>query len=294
MRVTQGMISNNMLRNITSSYSKMEKYLDQLATGKKITLPSDDPVIATKGIGFRREVAGIEQYKRNTNEVNNWMDNSDAALDKTTKALQSLRELSVQASNGTYDKEERQNIAKEAEQLKEHLIDIGNTNVNGKYIFNGTNASEGDKPIDYEDGEIEIDSEGKKVMIEVAKGTKLQANVEPGSLFNEEMFDTIDSFINRLGEDNDESIDKSIEELDGVIDNTINARADLGARMNRLELVENRLDEQEVIAKATMSKNESVDFEEAITDLITQETMHRAALSAGSRIIQPSLVDFLK
>lgn len=293
MRVTQGMISNNMLRNITGSYSKMDKYLEQLATGKKITLPSDDPVIATKGIGFRREVAGIEQYKRNTNEVNNWMDNSDAALDKTTKALQSLRELAVQASNGTYDKEERQNIAKEAEQLKEHLIDIGNTNVNGKYIFNGTNASEGDKPIIYEDGEVEIGSEGNKVMIEVAKGTKLQANVEPGSVFTEEMFEDIDKFIERL-EDNDESIDDSIEVLDGAINDTINARADLGARMNRLELVENRLDEQEVISKATMSQNEDVDFEKAITNLITQETMHRAALSAGSRIIQPSLVDFLR
>src|SRR5699024_1426278 len=142
MRVTQGMISNNMLRNLNSSYSKMEKYLNQLATEKKINLPSDDPTIATRGLGFRREVASIEQFKRNTSSVHNWMDDSDASLDKATQTLQQLKELSLQASNGTYDAEERKMMLNEAEQLKEHLRDIGNTKVNGVYIFNGVNTDE--------------------------------------------------------------------------------------------------------------------------------------------------------
>lgn len=292
MRVTQGMISNNMLRNLGNSYSKMNTYLDQLSTGKKINLPSDDPVVAMKGINFRREVASVEQYKRNTNEVHNWMDNSDASLDKATQALQKLRDLAVQASNDTYDSEERENMMEEAKQLKEHLIDIGNTKVNGNYIFNGVNTDE--KPIINDDGEVEIEHNNKKVMIEVAKGTDMQANVNPEKVFNEEMFETIDDFIERLGGDAEEPINQSIEDIDEAINNTVNARADLGARMNRLELVENRLDEQEVIAKATMSENEDVEVEKAITNLITQETMHRAALSAGSRIIQPSLLDFLR
>jgi flagellar hook-associated protein 3 FlgL len=64
--------------------------------------------------------------------------------------------------------------------------------------------------------------------------------------------------------------------------------------MNRLELVENRLAEQEIVATKTLSDNEDIDYAEAITKLITQESLHRAALSAGSRIIQPSLVDFLR
>src|SRR5699024_2215288 len=144
-----------------------------------------------------------------------------------------------------------------------------------------------------EDGNLK-ERNTEKVMIEVARGTELQANVNPENVFNQDMFDKIDDFIKGLRDDNSESINNSIEELDDAINNTVNARADLGARMNRLELVENRLDEQEVIAKATMSENEGVDFEKAITNLITQETMHRAALSAGSRIIQPSLLDFLR
>lgn len=64
--------------------------------------------------------------------------------------------------------------------------------------------------------------------------------------------------------------------------------------MNRLDLVENRLSEQEVIAKRVMSDNEDADMEKVIMNLKTQESVHRAALAAGSRIIQPTLLDFLR
>ncbi|MFC3015608.1 flagellar hook-associated protein FlgL [Virgibacillus litoralis] len=301
MRITQGMLSNNMLNNLSNSYSKMNTYMNQLSTGKKINRPSDDPVIAMKGMGYRTELKEVEQFKRNTNEVHNWMDNSDAALDKTTQALQKLRELAVQASNDTYDDGQRENIMEEAEQLKEHLADIANTQVNGKYIFNGTSTDT--KPVTInENGDItKIAINSDPVMIEVANGTKLQANVDAGSVFagdpdsTGDLFGEIDTFINALADGKDQSaIEANIKALDANIDNVVNARADLGARMNRLELVENRLSEQEVIATKTMSENEDIDYEKVITKLTSQESIHRAALSAGSRIIQPTLMDFLR
>src|SRR5690625_8038419 len=95
------------------------------------------------------------------------MNNTDAALDKLTKGMQSKSELGVQASNGTNDDDELQSIKEEVEQLKGHIIDIANTKVNGKYIFNGTNTNE--KPVT-EDGDIlEVPEGTKPVMIEVFK-----------------------------------------------------------------------------------------------------------------------------
>jgi len=293
MRVTQGMLSNNMLRNLTNSYAKFNTYFDQLSTGKKISLPSQDPVVAMKGINYRAQVAEIGQFQRNISEAHNWMDNSDAALDKATAAVQKLRELAIQASNGTNDDQALNSIKEEAEQLQEHLIDIANTNVNGKYIFNGTNTDTA--PITKnENGEIQVEHNTGAVMIEVAHGTKLQVNVEGESIFPEDLFGDVKNFIEALESGNQEGMDQSIGVLDENINRIIDERADLGARMNRLELVENRLSEQETIATKTMSDNEDIDFEEVITNLITQESLHRAALSAGSRIIQPSLIDFLR
>lgn len=297
MRVTQTMLSNNMLRHLMTSQSKMDQYMTQLYTGKKITRPSDDPVIAMKGMNFRGQVMEVEQYKRNLGEVYNWMDNTEAALDKSNQAMQRIRELTVQASNTTYDDKALKSIKEEVEQLKGHLVDIANTNVNGKYIFNGTDTKT--KPIEEIDDNLVYHYNGEEVKIEVSKGSVLPVNVKGEDVFTEELFDAIDDLISKLDvgrEGSDEPVDigTSLEDLDKHINKIIDARADLGARMNRVELIEVRLDEQEVIAKKTMSENEDIDFEEAITNLITQETLHRAALAAGSRVIQPTLIDFLR
>src|SRR5699024_861505 len=136
MRITQGMLTNNMLRNLTNSYKKFNTYFEQVNTGKKISLPSQDPVVAMQGVNFRSQVAEIDQYRRNINEVYSWMDSSDTAFDKATQTMQKLSELGVQGSNDTYDELGRPSMKEEVKHLKEHLMEIANTNENGKHIFN--------------------------------------------------------------------------------------------------------------------------------------------------------------
>ncbi len=82
--------------------------------------------------------------------------------------------------------------------------------------------------------------------------------------------------------------------IDSNMDAVLTQRADIGARQNRVEMMANRLDSQEAHAIKQMSENEDIDYEKVITEMITQESIHRAALSVGARIIQPSLVDFLR
>ncbi|UOQ85170.1 flagellar hook-associated protein FlgL [Gracilibacillus salinarum] len=302
MRVTQSMITYNTLRNISSSYGKLDEYMNQLATGKKINRPSDDPVIAMRGMNYRTEVANAAQYERNLNEVNTWMDNSDAALDEATQALQKLRELAVQASNGTYEEDQRENIAEEVDQLKEQLIDIANTKVNNKYLFNGTGTTgvenaDGDLagPVQTdEDGNvISVASNNSDVNIEVLDGVKIKVNSDAENSFNEDLFKDIEAFSQALKNDDQEAISQSIEAIDSHINNVVNERADLGARMNRVELITDRISNQSIAAQTQMAENEDADIEEVITNLTTQESVHRAALSAGARIIQPTLLDFL-
>lgn len=296
MRVTQSMLQNNMLDNLFKSQAKMDKYLTQINTGKKISKPSDNPVIAMKGINYRTEVAEVEQYTRNASEVWNWFDHSDDVLDKTTKAMHRMEELAVQAANGTNSENELDSIAKEVEQLKEQLVEFANTQVNGKYIFNGTDTDK--KPVILkEDGIVEIDKGtgwNDDVEIEVSKGINMAVNVSPEGLFDEELFENIDSFLDGLKTGDTDKLNKSLGELQESSSNVVQSRADLGARMNRLELIEDRLSHQGIIAEDIMKKNEGVDFEEAITNLLTEEVIHRAALAAGSKIIQPSLIDFLR
>ncbi len=295
MRVTQSMLSNNLLRNLNQSYAEMDKYFNQLNTGKKFNRPSDDPVAAMKGIGFRTELHQVEQYQRNTNEVHNWLDNSDSALDQVNSGLQRIRYLAVQASNGTYGESELKSIAAEVEQIKADLIETANMKVNDKYIFNGTNTNI--PPVNVDAEPIVVEFDDSQVIIKVATNSELAANVDGNKVFmngEESLFDTIDHFIAKLNGEIDEDMDESIADMDIFIDNVINSRADLGAKMNRLELIENRLAKQEIVATSTLSKNEDINYAETITNLITQESIHRAALSSGARIMQPTLLDFLR
>ncbi|PAQ12989.1 flagellar hook-associated protein FlgL [Bacillus sp. FJAT-42315] len=292
MRITQSMLTNNMMKNLSSSYARMGKYQDQLATGKKINRPSDDPVVAMKGIAYRTSLMEVEQYKRNFGEAYNWVENTDSSLDKATLAIQRIRELTVQASNDTYEEEQRLAMKQEIEQLKEHLKDIINTKVGDKYIFNGTDTT--NPPILA--GTDTISTNSNPVEIELSKGVQIQVNINPGTAFAPDILTDIDDLMNKLDSPatSGEDLTGFLGQLDEHVNNLTNARAELGARTNRLELMEDRVLEQEVTTTRMLSDNEDADIERVITDLITQESVHRAALGVGARIIQPSLLDFLR
>ncbi|MDG5471603.1 flagellar hook-associated protein FlgL [Jeotgalibacillus sp. ET6] len=294
MRVTQSMLSGNMMRNLSSSFEKMGKFQDQIATQKKINRPSDDPVVAMKGITYRRNMLETEQFKRNYSEAYNWTENSDATLDKTGSALQRVRELIVQAGNDTYDAAQRKSISEEIDQLKEHLAELGNTKFGDKYLFNGTSTLQ--KPIDLSQDPVKVSANSESVDLELSKGVYISVNVDPTAVFSSDLFDDLDSLIAGLNDPDTEGKDISgfLNQMDGHISNVTDTRANLGARHNRVELMEIRVGEQEVTATKIMSENEDIDFEKVITDLKVQESVHRAALSIGSRIVQPSLMDFLR
>lgn len=298
MRVTQSMLSNNMLRHISQSYESMAKTQEQLTTGKKISRPSDDPVVAMKGMTYRTNLTEVEQYKRNLSEAYNWMDNSDAALDKATSVMQRIRELTVQASNGTYEESQKDMIGKEIEQLKEHLVSIANTQVAGKYIFNGNDTTK--KPVDLSKTPS-VSENGNRVNLELSQGIEVAVNINPKNVFTHTagtpesgLFGDINELKKALEGTSGEEISGFLDKLDSHINNLVAERAELGARYNRVELIDARVGEQEVISNRILSDNEDADIERVITDLKMQESLHRAALGVGSRIMQPTLMDFLR
>ncbi|MBX9974394.1 flagellar hook-associated protein FlgL [Cytobacillus firmus] len=286
MRVTQSMLSNNMLRNLSNSYSRLDKLQDQISTQKKFTKPSDDPVAAMMGMNYRTDLNRIQQFTRNIGEVRNWVDSTDDALDKGVLALQRIRDLTLQASNGTLEEDQRKAVAEEVKQLKEHLQNLGDTQVGGKFIFNGNQTNVRPSESGFQSGTIEL---------EVFSGIKIPVNTEGKALFGDMLSDEgdIQKLITAL-ETNDPAVGDMLDTVDKNIDNFLSARALIGAKQNRVELMEDRLSQQEVFSTRILSDNEDIDMEKAIIELTTQESIHRAALSVGARIIQPSLTDFLR
>lgn len=292
MRITQSMLSNNTLRHITNSYSKLGQLNEQMTTGKKFSKPSDNPVAAMKAMGYRTDLNRIEQFQQNISEVQNWTDSSDDALDQVGLALKKIRELTVQASNGTLEGDQRSYIAAEIDQLKEQIASIGDTQIGGKYIFGGTKTNI--RPSD------DFSQAKGQIEVEVFSGIKLPLNFEGADLFmrlvgNETTDGEIDKLTAALKANaSEEEISGFLSTLDEQIDNLLSARATIGARQNRVKLMDDRLSNQEVFSTRILSDNEDVDLERVIIDLISQESVHRSAMSVGARLIQPTLMDFLR
>jgi len=293
MRVTQGMLAANSLKQISNSYNKLETLQNQLSTGKKITRPSDDPIVATKGMAYRSNLSEVNQYKRNLTEAQSWFDSSESGLEQVNSILQRTKELVVQGLNGTNESDDRQAIAREIEQLKLDYMQVGNTQVAGNYIFNGVNV--GAPPIsENASGIIESNINLDPFSVEVSKGIQLRVNIHPENIFGQGAFDLMNNVQTAFEQNDVNSLKDLSTQVDTQLSTLLAERSELGARSNRLELIENRLDSQEITATKMLSNNEDADIEKVITDLTVQESVHRAALGVGAQIIQPTLLDFLR
>lgn len=104
----------------------------------------------------------------------------------------------------------------------------------------------------------------------------------------------IESLENALKAGTMEGMENALSDIDQFSNQMSNERSDIGARYNRLELINARLSEQEETATKVLSDNEDVELEEIITEFITQQSVHRAALAVNAKIVQPTLVDFLR
>ncbi|MFJ5790465.1 flagellar hook-associated protein FlgL [Lysinibacillus sp. NPDC093197] len=304
MRVTQSMLSNNMLLNLNNSYGKMSKLQDQITSGSKITRPSDDPVVAVKGMGYRRDLGRVEQYTRNMNEVNNWLDTSDESLNQVGEQMKKVRELVIQAANDTNTPDERAKIKSEIDQIQKQLQDVANTKIGDRYIFSGTKTGQ---PVFLNGTLNNANVNSEDVKIEVYDGIEMKVNTAGVDLFKsvDDMMSKISGLLdpNRIPLATGEEISST---LGGVTSNSttddittmhnkiLEAQADVGARQNRVELMENRLSIREISVTKQLSNNEDVDYSKAITEMVTSESIHQAALSVGAKIIQQSLVDFIR
>lgn len=307
MRVTQSMLSSNMLLNLNRSYGKMSKLQDQINSGSKITRPSDDPVVAVNGMGYRRDLAKVEQYTRNMITASNWLDSSDESLNQVGEQMKRVRELVIQAATDSNTPEDRDKIKKEIDQIRQQIQDVGNTNIGGSYLFSGTNTNQplftpaagGGKEIN-----PALNAPNEAVNIEIYDGIQIQVNT-PGKDLFKSIDDMMGKISNLLGDPNKTgqeigdmlggvSSSSTSDDITTMHNKILEAQADVGARQNRIEMMENRLGIREVSVTKQLRDTESVDYSKAITEMVTNESIHQAALSVGSKIIQQTLVDFIR
>ena len=137
MRVTNGMLVNTTLTGLYNNMNTMNKTYAQMVTGKKIQTVSDDPIIAGRALKLKTSVLENEQYESNAKEATSWMEITEGALTNMHDILQTIRTKCVEAATGTLEKEDKEIIKDEIEELWKQLQEEANVSYGGRYVFTG-------------------------------------------------------------------------------------------------------------------------------------------------------------
>lgn len=295
MRITNNMLSQNLLRNLESAQGRMDQLQNQLSSGLRISRPSDDPVGIQNAMRLKSNISSVEQWKKNADEALGYMNATDSTLGDMTSMLQRVRELTVQGANGTLSAGDKNNLAIEVDQISDQLHMMANTQIGSKYIFSGTAT---DKELITSGGTWQ--GNNQDVKFEVGNNSNLPISVNGNNLFGDTttipsgIFTTLGALSTALKTNDSTGIDIALGNIDTNINNVIALRSDLGARTNRMTALRGQLDSTAINLQANLSSIQDADMAKTITDFTSQQNVYKAALAVGAKIIQPSLVDFMR
>jgi flagellar hook-associated protein 3 FlgL len=295
MRVTNRMMTDTLLGNLRDNLERLERAQDQVSSGKRIQRPSDDPAGTGRALDYRASIDAGAQYLRNMDNAESWINAADATLDSVTQAMQRARELAVQGSNDTLGAPQQQAIAAEVNQILDHMVMLGNSSLRGERLFGGlkTDADPFTKVGGPTTTAVTYNGDSGAMLREIDVGQTLQINL-PGNAVLGSTFTALINLRDHLEAGDTRTISTTdLADIDGAMDTVLNSRAEAGARINRLDGVRSRQSEAQVRLTDLLSKTEDVDLTAAITEFSTQENVYKAALAAGSKAIQPSLLDYL-
>lgn len=295
MRVTNSMMVRNMLDHLQNNMGDLNDLNEQLSSGKLFQKPSDDPIRVSDSLNYKSILNRNTQYQRNLGQAENWLNSTESALKSGTEVIQRARELTIYASTDSLTSEDRKKIASEVKELRDELVDISQTKNGDDYIFSGQRISQ--KPFNItETPDYVVDYQGDKRAItrQFNDGVEMEINLNGEEVFKDEIEDLNELYENLDDGKSGEEISGSLKAMDKSIDNFINLRSQIGAKLNRVKMTESRLTSEELHITKMKSENEDADLAEVITNLKMEETVYRASLASGSRIMQQSLVDFMR
>ena len=330
MRVTNKMLSNNFLRDMRTNLTNLNKIQGQMTSGKQITRPSDDPFKATRIMQMSSDIEANKQYNSNIQNSINWLDTTDTALGQVGDVVARVNELLVSAGGAGYGSEQRQAIKDEINQKIQEVSQILNTSFDGKYIFGGTRGTT--KPIDVEtkdlDGKpqntkllysninggaldlnnasdvLQYNQINSKILVEVSQGVTMEYNVSASQVINygtganDNLMDLFKNITDHLDSENVDDIKElTTTDLTGIkaaMTNVLKVRSEVGSKQNRMESAESRNVDANFNMTDILSKTEDIDITEKAMEYATMQTIYMASLQTSAKVIQPSLIDYLR
>lgn len=269
---------------------------EQISSGRRINKPSDDPLGTLKVNTYTTQLDRAEQHTRNIDAADHLHRVVDGTLGEASNALYRVKELTIQSLSSALTQADRDAIADEIAQMRDHLRALANTRTNNRYVFAGFRSTT--EPYD---AAYAYQGDANTTRLEVGDGQQVDV-VPPGvAVFGDGNPGAVDVFGNLVAlEANiragvEAPIQDELEILETAIEQVVLARSAVGVQMNRLEAalsvnawLKERLPD-------AMSVQRDTDFTEAVSEMALVDQALEATLAASSRLMQStSLLDYLR
>jgi flagellar hook-associated protein 3 FlgL len=294
MRITQKMMANQVNGNLSRNIEKFLKTQSRISSGKQITRASDDPIGIGKILDYRKLLDTIDQYGRNISRARSGLEAGESTLSDIGELLNRAKELALSQATGTASPETRKSAAGEVRQIRDQLIQFANSKQDDRYMFGGRKTDV--PPYDPLNPAGPFQGDSGDVSIIVGNDVTLNAAVNGQRAFGSPVDPVLvlTKLIAGLEANDQTAISDQLDPLDQSLGQVINERTDVGARLNRLDSTESHWDSFKINIQKMLSDTEDLDMVQAATELTAQQAAYQAALSSSAKIIQPSLLDYLR
>jgi len=312
MRITNNMQNQSLVNSVNTNQATIALLQQQLASGKKVNSASDNPS-ATPGImDSITTLNKIDIYQNNITYLNSETEVTDGILGEVSNCIQRLRELTINAANGTNGVDQLKMINDEVKQIKEQLVSLANSQYQNTYIFSGNRSTTPAYTL-ADDGSIVYNgtpsSENYKREYSIADGMSISTNLAGDSVFGYSNLVSTDppvyegkgimqtvnalSFLLEADPAEYDEIRSRIADLDESVNEVTAARTYVGGAQNRLKMTEEQHETNKITYEALRANLQDIDISQVVSDLSTQQVALQASLYASSQMMNISLLNYL-
>ncbi len=331
MRITNRMITTKYIRSLNTLSSDLDKLNTQIASGRAFSKSSENTSAAIKAYQIRRDMSKTEGYQANIAHAQSSLTNSESALNHIQELVQTAKDKILVANTGTASADERKIVAAELRTIQDSLLQSLNSNASDVYYFGGTNTDTPPFTLDangklayngvtletilpVDEARLSKDS----MYVDIGMGLRMNGmDVDPSSVFqysipginivgsgttsaggmavSNNLYDLLGAIVGQL--DNPlysyENIDALYGKLSAASTEIIYNLTEVGSKTSYLDFMTDRYETQTLDLQERQVDVEGADAASTIIKFKTQEVAYSAALQMGTKIIQPSIFDFM-
>jgi flagellar hook-associated protein 3 FlgL len=292
MRVTQGMIYDSTNRSLSTTAAAVQTASEKVSSTKQLNRPSDNPADVRAAVQLRDALSELNQFQRNIDAATSKVDAMDGALAGAGDLIQRANELAIAGGDGTLSAGNRQAMAQEVGQLIESMAQDAGAKVGNAYVFSGFQVNKAPYVVTAPGTVGTYQGDHGVAVARIGPGATVQTSISGDAAF-QAAFDALSQLKADLDAGNVVQ-GGTISKIQGALDSIMTTRAQVGARANRLEQAKTSQGSLITSNQGLLSQLEDVDMASAITELSRRQTTYQATLAVTAKVMQTSLIDYLR